>query len=135
MSHIARINTKIRNLEYLKKALAEMDMEYVEAEEGSCIAVKGFGKAEIAGECELEIKTGSSYGIGLRKAADGYEMVADWWAIETFTGYTQETIVARITRQYAYETVMDKVRGMGYSVLSEEEDASENLRISVCRWA
>lgn len=135
MSHIAKIDTKIKNLAYLKKALTALGIQFIEAAEGATLSLKGYTKTEVIDGCLMEIKTGSSYSIGIRQKDKGYEVVADWWAIETFTGQKQEDILNRITRQYAYETVMDKIKTMGYSVVQEEADAKENLRISVRRWA
>jgi hypothetical protein len=133
MSHIAKIDTKIKDLSYLKKALAALNIQFVEAE-GETLTLKGYSKKEVITGCLMEIKTGSSYSIGIRRKEKGYELVADWWAIETFTGQKQEDIVNKITRQYAYETIMDKIKGMGYSVIQEEQDVKENLRITVRRW-
>ena len=135
MSHISKIDTKIQDMIYLKKALHSLGMEYTEASEGLKLTVCGYGKNEDIEGCLMEIKTGSKYGIGIRQTVDGkYEFVADWWAIETFTGQKQEQLMNKLTRQYAYETVMDKVRNMGYSVVQENEDAKQNVRITVRRW-
>jgi hypothetical protein len=134
MSHIAKIDTKIKDLANLKKALTALGIQYTEAVEGRTLTLKGYGKNEIITDCIMEIKTGSSYSIGIRKKEKGYEIAADWWAIETFTGQKQDDIMNRITRQYAYETVMDKIKTMGYNVVQEEQDAKENLRITVRRW-
>lgn len=134
MSHISKIETSIKDMAFLKKALEALGLKWVEAQEDTKLTVLGYGKGEIIEECDLEISTGSKYGIGVRKRGKELEIVADWWAIETFTGEKQEDIMNRITRQYAYETVMDKVRAMGYGVVSEEQDAKENLRITVRRW-
>ena len=134
MSHIAEIDTKIKDLTFLKKALETLGIQFVEAEEGQTLTLKGYGKNEIITDCIMEVKTGSSYSIGIRKKEKGYEVAADWWAIETFTGQKQEDIMNRITRQYAYETIMDKIKGMGYSIVQEEQDTKENLRITVRRW-
>jgi len=134
MSHIAKIETKISDLTYLKKALTALGMQFLEAEEEQSLTLQGYGKNETIPECIMEIKTGSSYSIGIRKTEKGYEAAADWWAIETFTGQKQEDIMNKITRQYAYETIMDKIKNMGYSVASEEQDAQQNLRITVRRW-
>ena len=134
MSHIAKIDTKIKDLLFLKKALKTLNIQFNEAKEGETLTLKGYGKNEIITDCIMEIKTGSSYSIGIRQKEKGYEVVADWWAIETFTGQKQEELMNRITRQYAYETIMDKVKGMGYSIVQEEQDAKENLRITVRRW-
>jgi hypothetical protein len=134
MSHISKINTKINDLTNLKKALKALDIAFIEAQEGQTLTVKGYSKKEVIPNCIMEIKTGSSYGIGIRKKEKGYEMTADWWAIETFTGQKQEDIINRIIRQYAYDTVMDKMKTMGYNVIQEEQDSKENLRITVRRW-
>jgi len=134
MSHIAKIDTKIKDLAYLKKALQTLNIQFVEAQEGETLTLKGYGKNEVITDCIMEIKTGSSYSIGIRKKEKGYEVAADWWAIETFTGQKQEDIMNKLTRQYAYETIMDKIKGMGYGVVQEEQDAKDNLRITVRRW-
>lgn len=134
MSHISKIDTKITDVLFLRKALNTLGMTLVEASVGTKLVVKGYGKDELIEECDFEIKTGCQYGIGIRKLENKLEVVADWWAIETFTGQKQEDLMNRITKQYAYETVMDKVRGMGYSVVSEDQDLKENLRITVRRW-
>lgn len=134
MSHIAKIETKIKNLAYLEKALVALGMQYRVAAEGERLTLKGYGKDELIEDCLMEIKTGSQYGVGIRKVGSAYEIAADWWAIETFTGQKQEDLLNRITRQYAYETVMDKIKDMGYGVVQEEQDAKENLRITVRRW-
>jgi hypothetical protein len=134
MSHISKINTKIKDLECLKKALKMLSLTFIEAAEGQTLTLKGYSKKEEITDCVLEIKTGSSYSIGLRKKEQGYEMVADWWAIETFTGQKRDDIINKISRRYAYEMVMDKIKTMGYSVVEEEEDTKNNLRIMVRRW-
>jgi hypothetical protein len=134
MSHIAKIDTKIKDLAFLKKSLHSLNIKFLEAKEGETLTLKGYSKNEVIEDCIMEIKTGSSYSIGIRQKKEGYEVVADWWAIETFTGQKQEDIINKITRQYAYETIMDKISGMGYSVVQEEQDTKENLRITVRRW-
>jgi hypothetical protein len=134
MSHIAHIETQIKDLGHLKKALDTLGMEYEFAPEEETFTLQGFSKNETIGGCIIEIKTGSAYSVGIRRTENGYEAVADWWAVETFTGKKQTDILNRITRQYAYETIMDKVRAMGYSVVSEDEDVHENIRISVRKW-
>ncbi|MCQ2584689.1 MAG: DUF1257 domain-containing protein [Treponema sp.] len=135
MSHISKIDTKIKNLQMLKKALEALEMKYVEAEEGQKLTLQGYGKDEQIEDCIFEIKTGSKYSIGIRKVENDYEVVADWWAIETFTGQKQDEIMNKITRQYAYETIIDKVKDMGYSVVQEDEDTKNNIHLTVRRWS
>lgn len=135
MSHISKIDTKIKDLSYLKKALESLEMKYVEAEENQKLTLQGYGKDEQIEGCIFEIKTGSKYSIGLRKVNQNYEFVADWWAIETFTGLKQDEILNKITRQYAYETILDKVKDMGYSIVQEDEDTKNNIHLTVRRWS
>lgn len=135
MSHISKIDTKIKDLNMLKKALDELCIKYVEAEENQLLTLQGYGKDEQIENCIFEIKTGSKYSIGIRKVNEEYEVVADWWAIETFTGQKQDEIMNKITRQYAYETIMDKVKDMGYSVVEENEDTKNNIHLTVRRWS
>lgn len=134
MSHISKIDTKIKDLNMLKKALDSLNMKYVEAEENQKITLHGYGKDEEIENCIFEIKTGCKYSIGIRKVENDYEVVADWWAIETFTGLKQDEIMNKITRQYAYETIIDKVKDMGYSVVQEDEDTKNNIHLTVRRW-
>ncbi len=134
MSHISKIDTKIQNLVYLKKALNTLSISFVEAENGQTLTLSGYGKNEEISGCILEIKTGSKYSVGIRKNGSQLEIVADWWAIETFTGQKQEDLLNKITRQYAYETVMDKIKTMGYSVVQEEQNAQQTVKLTVRRW-
>ena len=108
MSHVSKIDTQIQDLIYLKKALKTLDIAYIEAENNCLLTVEGYGKQEAIENCVMEIKTGCKYGIGIRKKEKGYEILADWWAIETF---------------------------MGYSIVQEECDVKNTTRIMVRRWA
>lgn len=134
MSHISKINTKIKSLKYLKRALDALDIKYVEASENQYLTLQGYEKREEIKNCAFEIKTGSKYSIGIQKKENNYEFIADWWAIETFTGLKQDEIINKITRQYAYETIIDKVKDLGYSVVQEDEDTKNNIHLTVRRW-
>lgn len=133
MSHFTRVQSKIRDIERLKQVLDTLGYAYREAEQGQQLSIKGW-EGETA-QAVLEINPGCSYGIGVVVDQEGTcELVADWWAIETWTERTQTDFVQEITRQYAYETVMDKVRSAGYSVVTEEQDESNQVRVVVRKW-
>jgi hypothetical protein len=134
MSHIVKVKTRIRNLEYLKKALDSLGMDYELAPRGKSFRLTGFSKNEIIRGCLMKIKTGSAYSIGIRKTEDGYEAAADWWAVETFGGQRKEELLGRITRRYAYEIIAEKARGMGFPFVKEEDDIKANIRISLRKW-
>ncbi|WP_245534082.1 DUF1257 domain-containing protein [Alkalispirochaeta alkalica] len=118
----------------LKQALKSLGIAYTEATQGTTLSIKGW-EQETA-QASLSIETGCSYPIGVTVNAEGeVDFVADWWAIETWTERKQSDILAEFTRQYAYETVMDKVRSSGYDLVSEECDSEERLRVVVRKWS
>lgn len=131
MSHFTKVKTKIKNLEMLKQALQVIGLTFTEAEENEQVTVKGWENNNL--EAQMSIDPGCSYGIAVNKVDDGYELNADWWAIETYTGKTQQEFLSTIEKQYAYETIMDKIKQQGYSVVTEEE-SKEQIRIVVRRW-
>lgn len=134
MSHISKVNTKIKNISLLKKSLNNLSLSFIEATDSNLLTIQGYDKTELIENCIMEIKTGCKYSLGVKQVGVNFEFIADWWAIETFTGQKQEEIINKITRQYAYETVLDKVKDMGYSIVEENQDANQNLRLTVRRW-
>jgi hypothetical protein len=74
MSHFTRIKTQIVELEYLKRALADLKYEY---EEGS--KVRGFGGQRA--EADLLVKT-KGYPIGFKNMARPTSWSpTDWWGV------------------------------------------------------
>ncbi len=134
MSHFTSVKTEIKNLIMLKQALKDLNLEYVEAEAGQHLKIKGWNKEEF--ECLLEIKTGGPYSVGIvqNKQTENYEFVADWWGVETYTELAQDQYMNRITQRYAYHTVMDKIKDKGYSLVNEEVDEDNNVRLVLRKW-
>lgn len=130
MSHFTTVETKIKDLVCLKKALEDLGFAYSEAEAG--VQVKGWqGQLEKA---PLSIHASRTYDVGVKATANGYEFVADWWGVETTHGATQEEFVKKVTQRYAYHKVMSTVAAQGYSVETEEVKADETISITVRRW-
>ena len=133
MSHFTRVKTKIKNLIRLKDILKVLDYSIVESSTENKITVKGWNKDQT--EVLVKIKTGGSYDIGIVRNEEGfYEFVADWWGVETTTGLTQEDFLNKITQQYAYSTIKDKIKQKGYDLVTEEVDDKQNIRIVIRRW-
>ncbi len=131
MSHFTKVKTKIKDLNMLKQALKALGLTFEEAENDQKVIVKGWEKNNI--EADMSINPGCSYGIAVTKVNEEYELNADWWAIETYTGKTQQELLNKIEKQYAYETIMDKIKKQGYSVVTEEE-SKEQIKLVVRRW-
>lgn len=133
MSHFVKVETKITDLNMLKQALDNLGITYNEAVESQKLSIKGW-EGEHA-KAIMEIDSGCSYGIGLNVTEEGnVQFEADWWAIETYAERTKEEIVNEFTRQYAYETVLEKVRAKGYELVNEEEDNQQNIRLVLRKW-
>jgi len=129
MSHFTKVHTKITDLVCLKQAIA--DLGYT-CEEGA-VEVRGYrGARERA---DLVIRTGSSYDVGLRKVGDGYELVADWWGVETGTGIPQDQFVNRLTQRYALHKVTTEAKKQGFTVAEVENQADQTIKVVVRKWS
>ncbi|HNT78778.1 MAG TPA: DUF1257 domain-containing protein [Anaerolineae bacterium] len=118
MSHFTRIKTQIVELEYLKRALADLKYEY---EEGN--KVRGFGGQRT--EADLVVKT-KGYPIGFKKRGEAYEVVADWWGVR---GVNQKTFVQEVTQRYAYHAVCDKLQAQGFEMVSEQVERGGQVHL------
>jgi len=129
MSHFTKVHTKITDLVCLKQAIA--DLGYT-CEEGA-VEVRGYrGARERA---DLVIRTGSSYDVGLRKVGEGYELVADWWGVETGTGIPQDQFVNRLTQRYALHKVTAEAKKQGFTVAEVENQADQTIKVVVRKWS
>lgn len=133
MSHFTKVKTKIKNFVRLKDILKKLNYSYEESTEDGTINIHGWNKEET--EALLKIKTGGSYDIGVIQNKEGfYEFIADWWGVETTTGLTQDDCINKITQQYAYTTIIEKIRKKGYDLVTEEVDDKQNIRLVVRKW-
>jgi hypothetical protein len=134
MSHFTKVKTKIKNLTQLKTTLDQLDYSYESSTEDVTMEIHGWNKDKT--DVLLKIKTGGSYDIGVVENQEGgYEFVADWWGVETTTGLTQEDFINKITQQYAYSTIIEKIKKKGYDLITEEVDDKQTIRLVVRKWA
>ena len=116
MSHFVRIRTQIREREHLVQALRDLHCQF---QEGQNIVVRGFaGNRETA---EVVVDTGSNYDIGFRRQAEEFEVVADWWGVESNTSLRQQSFIAEVSQRYAYNLVKEQAREQ-YLVVEEEQE-------------
>jgi hypothetical protein len=136
MSHLTKIKSKIDNLVLLKQTLKDLNIQFNEADGSNVIKIKSWDKKIVDEKILLDIKTDCSYNVGviLNKKDNTYEFSADWWGIETYTGVKQEDFVNKIMQKYAYNNLMDKIRDKGYSLVTEEVDDKNNIRVVLRKW-
>ncbi len=123
MSHFTMVRTCIRDLECLKLALDNLQMEY---EEGDLLVLNASGEVM---PVSLLIPVGEIFGIGFQKQENEYQIVADWDCVEFFTGLEEEEVTNQITQCYAYHKLMkEKTRFLqkGFVMAREPEFTQEN---------
>jgi hypothetical protein len=111
MSHFTKCALKMTNLAAIKKALADMQLQYTEAEENQSATVRGYRGDSL--QAAISINMGR-YDVGVVSNTDGtYDLTADWWGVET-------------TKQ----ACEDK----GYSVEEELNEEDGSIRLVVRKW-
>ncbi len=133
MSHFTKCDLKMTNYEALKKALADMELNVVEAAEGQSVVVRGYRGQTL--EAALKIDMGK-YDIGVVKNDDGtLDLVADWWGVETTKGVSEEELKTRLKQRYAYHNVLMACEAKGYSVEEEVNQEDGSIQLVVRKWA
>lgn len=129
MSHFTNVKTKITDLEALKAALEDLGYPVVEGR----ATIRGWRHA--TEQAELAARLGS-FDIGFRRTADGtYDAVADWWGVRTYEGVSQADFMRRLTQRYAYRKVIGEVSKQGYTLVEEEQQADQSIRLVVRKWS
>ena len=119
MSHFVKIRTQIREQAPLVQALRDLHYQF---QVGQNVAVRGYaGGREVA---EVVVDSGSKYDIGFRRQGAEYEVVADWWGVETSTRLKQSGFLAEVSQRYAYNLVKEQAREQ--YLIVEEEVVQEN---------
>lgn len=133
MSHFTKCDLKMTNVEALKKALGDMELNVVEAEAGQSVVVRGYRGQTLAADLKIDMGT---YDIGVVKNDDGtLDLVADWWGVETTKGVSEEELKTRLKQRYAYHNVLMACEAKGYSVEEEVNQEDGSIQLVVRKWA
>lgn len=132
MSHFTKCDLKMTNLEAIKRALEEMELKHEVAEQGQSAVVRGYRGQTLDAAIKIDM---GKYDIGVVKAADGtYELVADWWGVETTKGVTEEEFAQRLNQRYQYHNVKIACEDKGYSVEEETNEEDGTINLVVRKW-
>jgi hypothetical protein len=132
MSHFTKCDLKLTNLEAIKRALADLELKYAEAEQGQAATVRGYRGQTL--EAELSVDMGR-YDVGVVRASDGtFDLVSDWWGIETTKGVTEEEFKEQLYQKYQYHNVKIACEAKGYSVEEEVNEEDGSVRLVVSKW-
>ena len=133
MSHFTKCELKITNLNALKRALKDLDYKFTEAEQNQSVQVRGWREQTM--EASLSVDMGK-YDIGVVAAGDGtYDVVADWWGIETTKGITEKQFRDKLNQRYQYYNVLEACEEKGYSLEEEVNEEDGTIQLVVRKWA
>ena len=133
MSHFTKCDLKMTNYEALKKALADMELAFQEAEENQTVSVRGYRGQTLDASLKIDMGT---YDIGVVKQDDGtLDLVADWWGVETTKGVSEEELKTKLKQRYAYHNVLMACEAKGYTVEEEVNEEDGTINLVVRKWA
>ena len=127
MSHFSNIKTKIRNLNSLKAALNDLEVDW---KNGPGI-VRGYrGQTHRA---DVVVEQNNDYDFGFSWNGSEYELVADlqyWQQPLTVDGFLRQ-----VTQRYAYHTVVNETVNQGFSITEQDKNDDGSIRLVVQRWS
>jgi hypothetical protein len=126
MSHFSSIKTQIRDLNALKKALTDLQVDWKEGP----YAVRGYqGDSRAA---ELVIEQDNGYDVGFGWNGEEYELVADlqYWK----QPLTVNRFLSLVTQRYAVNTVLSTTAEQGFQVSEQVNNQDGTVRLVVQRW-
>ncbi len=130
MSHFTKVETQINDLVALRKALEQLGWKYQHDEQG-CV-VRGYKGQTLKAEMSIDM---GKYDIGVVKTENGmYELVADWWGVETTKGLTEQEVAKEINSKYAYQRVVAAVEAEGYTIDTNQVKADGTVQLNVSKW-
>ena len=132
MSHFTKCALKMTNLAALKKALADLSLAFTEAEEQQLVQVRGYRGDKLQAKISIDM---GRYDIGVVENAEGtYDIVADWWGVETTKGVSEEEFKHQLSQRYQYHNVKQACEEKGYAVEEEVNEEDGSIRLVVRKW-
>ena len=132
MSHFTKCALKMTNLAAIKKALADMKHEFVEAEQGQAVTVRGYRGDSL--KAAISVNMGR-YDVGVVDNQDGtFDITADWWGVETTKGVSEEEFKHQLSQRYQYHNVKQACEEKGYAVEEEVNEEDGSIRLVVTKW-
>ncbi|HVK73286.1 MAG TPA: DUF1257 domain-containing protein [Kofleriaceae bacterium] len=132
MSHFTKCELKMTNLAALKAALEDLAVKFQAAEEGQTVTVRGYRGDTLQAAIKIDM---GQYDIGVVASEHGtYDLVADWWGVETTKGVSEEEFKHQLSQKYQYHNVKMACEEKGYSVEEEVNEEDGSIRLVVRKW-
>jgi Protein of unknown function (DUF1257) len=127
MSHFSQIKTQIRNLDSLKDALNDLEIDW----KSGSHQVRGYrGQTQ---DAEVAIEQENGYDVGFKWNGQEYELVADlqYWQ----QNLSVEGFLRQVTQRYAFHTVIKETARAGFQVAEQQKNEDGSIRLVVQRWS
>lgn len=132
MSHFTKCELKMTNLAAIKAALTDLAYRAEFAEQGRGVTVRGYRGDTLQAAIKVDM---GQYDIGVIANAQGtYDLVADWWGVETTKGVSEEEFKHQLSQRYQYHNVKMACEDKGYSVEEEVNEEDGSIRLVVRKW-
>lgn len=132
MSHFTKCAMKMTNLAAIKKALADLNLKFNEATQGQTVSVRGYRGDKLQAAMSIDM---GRYDIGVVDNQDGtYDMIADWWGVETTKGVSEAEFKDQLSQRYQYHNVKQACEEKGYAVEEEVNEEDGSIRLVVRKW-
>ena len=132
MSHFTKCELKMTNLAALKAALEDLQLKFEMAEEGQTVTVRGYRGDTLQAAIKIDM---GQYDVGVVANEHGtYDLVADWWGVETTKGVSEEELKHQLSQKYQYFNVKQACEAKGYSVEEEVNEEDGSIRLVVRKW-
>lgn len=125
MSHFTSMRTQLVDGDLIAAALSDLGIKH----ERGGKRIRGFLGQRTDAEFRVPTKA-RGYDIGIRKAGEAYEVVADWWGVR---GFDENTFAKELDRAYGVAATKTKLVEQGYSLVSEQRETNGEVRLVLRR--
>ncbi len=132
MSHFTKCDLKLKNRDSLERAIGDLELPCKTADRGGSVTVRGWRGQTLEAAMAVDMGT---YDVGVVENDDGsYDLVADWWGVETTKGVTEDEFKEKLSQRYAYHQVMSACAEKGYDVQTETSEEDGSIRLVARKW-
>lgn len=132
MSHFTKCEMKITNLVALRRALEDLKLKFTTNDQNQEVQVRGWKGQKMNAEIAIDM---GKYDIGVVKNDNGtYDLVADWWGVETTQGTTEEEFSQQLNQRYAYQRVVQACEENGYEMAEQKDEETGEIKLVMKKW-
>ncbi len=132
MSHFTKCELRMTNLEAIKRALADLGHTFRAADAGQAVAVRGWREQTMDAAIAVDM---GKYDVGVVADEHGtYDIVADWWGVETSHGTTELDFKNTLSQRYQYHNVLMSCEAKGYTLEEEVNEEDGSVQLVVRKW-